>query len=82
MPANDGLGLDDHQRPLPIRPATPKDSPESSIEIGKRRPTLRGALRNRELMAQGQVLEGELAPGLEGSCQETEQHSDKAKHGW
>ena len=67
MPANDGLGLDNHQRPIPIRPAAPKDSPESSIEIGKGKPTLQGGLKNRELMAQRQVLKGELALGVESS---------------
>ena len=81
VPTNDSLRLDDHQRPLPIGPSVPKGDPEGSIEIGKGKPTLRRGVQDRELMAEGQVLESEFAPALEGSSEGMEQHSDEAKHG-
>lgn len=71
MPPNDSLRLDDHQDALPVGPSAPKGYPEGSIEIIQGKPSLRSGLEDRELMAQGQVLESQFAPTLEGSYQGT-----------
>ena len=74
VPPNDRLRLDDHQGPPPIRPATPKDGPESSIEIVQSRSPMRTGQENGELLAQNQVLEGQLASGPESGYGGSEQH--------
>ncbi len=81
MPANDGLRLDDHERSFPTIPSPAQESPEGAIEVGQRRPPVRSGQEDRELLAQSQVLEGQLAPGSESGYGGSEEHSKKAKHG-
>ena len=37
VPADDRFWLNDHQRSFPVTPSEPKESPESSIEVSRRR---------------------------------------------
>ena len=47
---------------------------------GQARPPVRSRQKNRELLAQSQVLEGQLASGSESGYGGSEQHSKKANH--
>jgi hypothetical protein len=55
MPANNSLGLNEDQSPLPSRPEAPQHNPEESVSIGK--PWARAMSReDQNLLPQGQVL--------------------------
>ncbi|MCZ6727713.1 MAG: hypothetical protein O7A98_10235 [Acidobacteria bacterium] len=60
MPADDRFWPNDHKRSFPIAPSASKESPEGSIEVSQSRP-FRDGVKDRELLAQSQVLEDELA---------------------
>lgn len=81
VPANDSVGLDDHQDPLPVDPSAPKGDPEGTIEVAQGQPTLRSAVEDRELLPQGQVLQSQLASAFESSGEGTQQDSEQAEHG-
>ncbi len=78
VPADDGLGLDDHERPLPTAPPPPEDGPEGPIEVGQGRPAL--GLEDRELLPESEILEGELPATLQSCSRRPKQNSKKAKH--
>ena len=65
MPADDPLGLDDDQRCAPTRPATRQPDPEVAVGRGERQ-TITVPLIDRELLAQGGVLQQEVAALSEG----------------
>ena len=72
MPGDHGLGLDDNKGLLPVRPELAEQHPEGSIaasESGMRMISL----VDRELLAQGGVLQGQSCPRLENRPEETEQ---------
>jgi hypothetical protein len=60
LPAQHGVGSDDHEGFLPPGPQPGQPSPEETIARPQLRP-LRRPLEHGELVAQGQVLEGEAA---------------------
>ena len=62
VPADDRLWPNDHKHSFPVAPSASKESPEGSIEVSQSRP-FRGGVKDRELLAQGQVLEDEPASG-------------------
>ena len=66
MPSDDRIGLDDGQVAAPTGKDTRQNSPESSIRWLQSWP-FGVSLKDLELMAQGDVLEGELISGLQAS---------------
>ncbi len=82
MPAKDGLRLDDHERPFPLSPSVSEHGPESSIEVGELQPPVRRGLKNRELMAQSEILEDQLTTTPENGCSRSKHDSEKADHHW
>ncbi len=62
VPADNGLGLDEDERLLPVPPPPAQDGPDRSIDVSEARAD-RGGLKDRELMPQGQIFEGQLLPG-------------------
>ena len=64
MPADDGLGLDDGQVVDPVTQESRYPDPKCTFSGPARRPP-GSALQNFDLVAQGEVLEGELQPGAE-----------------
>src|SRR5271167_4853586 len=51
-PAQDGLGLDDHQAFAPVRPPTRQQDPKQAIKATEAGATSSAALQHRNLMAQ------------------------------
>jgi len=60
LPAQDGIGRDDDQRPPPASPDSGQADPEETVGRAELRAG-RESLVDSELLAEGQVLEGELA---------------------
>ena len=60
LPAQDGIGGHDDQRLPPAGPYSGQAGPEQAVSRAELRPG-RCSLVDGELLAQGQVLEGELA---------------------
>ena len=62
MPAYDGLGLDNEQRPFPSRPAPPQDDPEEPVMGGEARARM---LRRQDskLLTKCEVLQDKVAAG-------------------
>jgi hypothetical protein len=71
-PPQDGVGRHDDQRPRPTRPDSGQPDPEQAVRGPKRGPGRRSPVHGK-LLAQGQVLEGELAVTGEEEGQQTEQ---------
>ena len=66
MPGDDGLGLEEQQGLLPVRPKAPQANPKQSVggaEFG----FASLAFEHGELMPEGQILEHESGMGLEAS---------------
>ena len=55
MPGNDGLGLDNYQRSLPIRPEAGESDPKYAVSVLKAR-GFPISLKHIELMTKGEVL--------------------------
>ena len=66
MPANDGLRLDEDQRPFPSRPEPPQDDPEQFIGSGK--PRLRmSPFQDGKLLPKRQVFQEQVAARAKSS---------------
>jgi hypothetical protein len=65
VPADDGLVLDDGQVTLPVAQG-PRDPDSKRAISGPELWSPRRSLHNFELVAQGEVFEGDLLPGAEG----------------
>ena len=71
LPSEDGIRRDDDQRRLPAGPDSGQANPDQTVgraELGARRESL----VDGELLAQGQVLEGELAVAADEKGEEPE----------
>jgi hypothetical protein len=55
MPANHGVGLDDHQGAAPVSPRVGEPDPKQSVSGAKER-TFTGAHQSGQLLTQGEVL--------------------------
>jgi hypothetical protein len=62
MPSNDGVGGDDDQRVTPARPEAREQDPEHSVAVPQGW-ALPSPLEDLDLMAKGDVLEGEHLSG-------------------
>lgn len=60
MPANDRLGLDDHEDGSSIRPTSSEPRPEDAITSPQPWP-FRLSLQDRELLSEGKILGSELS---------------------
>ena len=69
MPADHGVRLDDDERRSPARPGTREPRPEQAIRPREARSSGR-AREHHELLAQGEVLQGDVAPRAYGAAQE------------
>jgi hypothetical protein len=79
MPGDDGLGLEEQQGLLPVRPNAPQTNPKQSVggaEFG----FASLAFEHGELMPEGQILEHESGMGLEASEQATEKQQKELEH--
>ena len=63
MPACDGLGMDNEQRPFPSRPAPPQDDPEEPVMGDEARARMLRRQDN-QLLAKCEVLQDEVTAGL------------------
>ena len=80
LPTNDGLGLEDHQSRFPTGPASPQQDPDKSI-----RRTKLGfvglAFEDRDLVAEGQDLQGEFVLRAEPGKRIAPERRDHREHG-
>ena len=72
LPSQDGVGRHDDQSLPPAGPDSGQPDPEQAIHRAELRPGRR-SLVDGELLAQGQVLEGELAVAADEEGEEPEQ---------
>ena len=70
MPAYHGIRLDDDERRSPARPSTREPRPEQAVRPREARSSGR-AHEHHELLAQGEVLQGDVALRAYGAAQET-----------
>jgi DNA replication protein DnaC len=70
VPADHGVRLDDDERRSPARPGTREPRPEQAIRPREARSSGR-AREHHELLAQDEVLQGDVAPRAYGAAQET-----------
>ena len=76
MPADDGLRLDQFEGLPPLRPEALQGDPEEPA-AGRHPPPRLAVLKDRELLAQREVLEDQVGPrAQEGS----ESRQERAKH--
>jgi len=80
LPAQDGLGRHDHESRSPPRPQPGQADPEEPLAAAQLRPARR-PLVHGELLAQGEVLEGELAVAAAEEWDESKQVEQRADHG-
>lgn len=64
MPADDGIRLDDNQMPSPVTTDPGQDDSQSPIRGPQPRSSGR-SLQDFDLVAQGEVLEGQLLTGAQ-----------------
>ena len=80
LPTDDGLGLEDHQSTFPMGAASLQHDPHQSIrkvELG-----LVGLARqDRDLVPEGQDLQGEFVLGTEPGQRVAQEHDDDVKQG-
>lgn len=74
MPADDRIGRNDEQGVAPFRPQSAEQNSECPISISKPRTWLL-LLEGCELLAQGQVLQGQIISGSEPGSQETKEQT-------
>ena len=79
LPAQDGVGRDDDQSLPPAGPDSGQPDPEQAVGRAELRPGRR-SLVDGELLAQGQVLEGELAVAADEEGEEPEQVEHEGDH--
>ena len=72
LPSQDGVGRHDDQSPPPAGPDSGQPDPHQTVQRTELRPGYR-SLVDDELLAQGQVLEGELAVAADEAGEEPEQ---------
>ena len=75
VPGEDGRGLHDDEAGAPVGPAAGQRHPEDSVPASESWPG-DGALKDRELMAQGEVLERQVAVAADKERKEPEQVKD------
>jgi hypothetical protein len=69
VPADHGVRLDDDERRSPARPGTREPRPEQAIRPREARSSGQ-AREHHELLAQAEVLQGDVAPRAYGAAQE------------
>ena len=80
MPGDDRGGTDDHQGRLPVRPGQPEADPEQPV--GPTNGRLRaGAMVDRQLLSQRQVLKDETAMSARQDDQEPSNPDEAGDHG-
>ena len=80
LPAQDGVGRHDHEGRSPPRPHPGQADPEEPLAAAQLRP-VRRSLVHGELLAQGEVLEGELAVAAAEEREEAKQVEQRGDHG-
>jgi hypothetical protein len=79
MPANDGLRLDEDQRPSPSRPKPPQDHPEQFVRRSESR--LRVLLfQDSALLPKGQVFQHQVAARADRVNEQVEQQLQRTEH--
>ena len=80
LPVDDRLGLEDHQRGTPVWPPSFQDHPEQPVcplQSGLRRLPI----EHRDLVPEGEILQGELLLGTEPGQRVAQEHRDNREHG-
>ena len=80
LPAQDGIGRHDHEGRSPLRSHPGQADPEEPLAAAQPRPARR-PLVHGELLAQGEVLEGELPVAAAEEWAESKQVEQRADHG-
>lgn len=80
MPLDHRLGLDQDQCLLPPGEQVREENPKKSVGVVESRFGC-GAMKNGELMTQGQVLEHELRVRLTGGAEGAQQGQKQSEHG-
>jgi hypothetical protein len=80
LPTQDSVGRHDHEGRSPPRPHLGQADPEEPLAAAQLRP-LRGSLVHGELLAQGKVLEGELAVAAAEEREEAKHVKQRGDHG-
>jgi hypothetical protein len=80
MPAQDSFGLDDDERPLPVRPGSRQRKPEELIRLPKFRPPVL-SMKNRELLTESEVLKCRFRPQPGGNQNQKEEPHNGQDHG-
>ena len=68
LPADESLGLENHQRSSPMRPDFHEQQPEVTVRPMKLRPG-RPAFEDGDLVSEGEILQGEIMLGTEPAQQ-------------
>ena len=79
MPGDDGLGLEEQQGLLPVRPKAPQANPKQSVG-GAEYGFASLAFEHSQLMPEGQVFEHKSGMGLAASEQATEKQQKELEH--
>jgi hypothetical protein len=79
QPTDDGLWLNQNQRPFPTRPESLKQNPEHPVRSSHVRSGSFGR-KNGELLPQGQILKKEIAAGKERIGDQCLQEPQQAWH--
>ena len=79
LPSQDGVGRHDDQSMPPVGPDSGERDPQQAVSWAQPRPG-RHSLVDGELLAQGQVLKGELARAADEEREEAEQVEEEGDH--
>ena len=79
VPADHGVRFDDDKHVSPARPEPGEYEPEGAVTLAQAR-TARGAPQVGQLLAQGEVLQGEVGASAEGGPQGSKQAQKQGDH--
>src|SRR5208337_2755179 len=79
-PAQDGLGLDDHQTFAPLRPPARQQNPKQPIDTTEARAPSSAALQHGNLMAQRDRFQQQRGTGSEFAWGDRDRSSFRRRH--
>jgi len=79
MPADYGVWLDNDKHVRPARPESGEDEPERAVDSAQAG-AARGAPQVGQLLAQGEVLQGEVGAGAKGGTQHPKKAKEQREH--
>src|SRR5450631_420650 len=79
VPADHGVRLDDNQHVRPARPETGEDHPERAVAVAQAR-AARRTTQIGQLLAESQVLDGQIRAGTEAGSQRSKDAQNQGSH--